>query len=205
MLDTRVACTIAPTATTPGVPAGCSTTAGQHIPAVCDLGNGACRPDPTGTTAGTGNGFTWVNPSQVVLDPTKRYYISVLPGDAANPFPPTATSSGPYVNPPVCSTTGGNSTTGTCGHTMSGAPIPPACNILLTGCTPTSTVAFAPVNVLVLPTPLPTGKLSVIVFEDDFPLNGEQDGGGGNGTDQDRKSTRLNSSHEIPSRMPSSA
>ena len=35
---------------------------------------------------------------------------------------------------------------------------------------------------LVLPTPLPTGKLSVIVFEDDFPLNGEQDGGGGGGT-----------------------
>jgi hypothetical protein len=39
-----------------------------------------------------------------------------------------------------------------------------------------------PVTVLVLPTPLPTGKLSVIVFEDDYPLNGEQDGGGGNGT-----------------------
>ena len=29
---------------------------------------------------------TAVDPSQVVLDPTKRYYISVLPGDAANPF-----------------------------------------------------------------------------------------------------------------------
>jgi hypothetical protein len=36
--------------------------------------------------------------------------------------------------------------------------------------------------VLVLPTPLPTGKLSIVVFEDDYPLNGEQDGGGGNGT-----------------------
>ena len=34
---------------------------------------------------------------------------------------------------------------------------------------------------LALPTPLPTGKLSVLVFEDDFPLNGEQDGGGGAG------------------------
>ena len=34
-------------------------------------------------------------------------------------------------------------------------------------------------TVLVLPTPLPTGKLSVMVFEDDFPLNGEQDAGGG--------------------------
>ena len=47
---------------------------------------------------------------------------------------------------------------------------------------PQASAFTQPVNVLVLPTPLPTGKLSVIVFEDDFPLNGEQDGGGGNGT-----------------------
>ncbi len=143
---------------------------GTHVNAVCDLGNGACRPDPTG------NGSAPVLPSSVQLDPSKRYYISVLPGDAANPFPA-------YLGQPVCSTTGGNSTVGTCGHTMSGAPVPPACNILggTNACTTTS--AFTqPVTVLVLPTPLPTGKLSVIVFEDDFPLNGEQDGGGGNGT-----------------------
>ena len=165
MLDNRPACTA------PGVPAGCSATAGLHIPAVCDVGNGACRPDTTGS------GFTAVLPGQVVLDPAKRYYISVLPGDAANPFPA-------YVGQPTCDTTmGGISTTGTCGHTMSGAPIPPACNILGGPNACTSTSAFTqPVNVLVLPTPLPTGKLSVIVFEDDFPLNGEQDGGGGNGT-----------------------
>jgi len=50
---------------------------GQHVNAVCDVGNGVCRPDTTG------NGFTAVNPSQVHLDPAKRYYISVLPGDAA--------------------------------------------------------------------------------------------------------------------------
>jgi hypothetical protein len=166
MLDTRPACT------TPGVPAGCSATAGTHIPAVCDVGNGACRPDTTG------NGFTQVLPSAVVLDPAKRYYISVLPGDAANPFPA-------YLGQPVCSSTGGTSTTANCGHTMSGAPVPPACNILSAAGGPnacTATSAFAPVSVLVLPTPLPTGRLSVIVFEDDFPLNGEQDGGGGNGT-----------------------
>ncbi len=35
------------------------------------------------------------------------------------------------------------------------------------------------VTVLVEPTPFHTAKLSVFVFEDDFPLNGEQDGGGG--------------------------
>jgi len=161
MYDARPACT------STGVPAGCSSTAGQHIPAVCDLGNGACRPDTTG------NGFTPVLPGEVNLDPAKRYYISVLPGDAANPFPA-------YVGQPVC-TPGTN--TATCGHTMSGAPIPPACNILggPNACSSAS-VFTQPVNVLVLPTPLPTGKLSVIVFEDDFPLNGEQDGGGGNGT-----------------------
>ena len=52
MLDTRPACI------SPGVPAGCSTTSGNHVPAVCDLGNGACRPDPTG------NGFTPVLPGR---------------------------------------------------------------------------------------------------------------------------------------------
>jgi hypothetical protein len=164
MLDTRPSCT--PTA----VP-GCSTTAGQHIPAVCDLGNGACRPDSTG------NGFIPVDPSQVHLDPSKRYYISVLPGDAANPFPGNTGA-------PSCPANGGEEVAGNpnCGHTMGGASIPPSCNILVAGCTSASTAAFAPVNVLVLPTPMPTGKLTVIVFEDDFPLNGEQDGGGGNGT-----------------------
>src|SRR2546429_2124835 len=39
---------------------------GQHVNAVCDVGNGVCRPDTTG------NGFTAVNPSQVHLDPAKR-------------------------------------------------------------------------------------------------------------------------------------
>jgi hypothetical protein len=170
MLDNRPMCTTPPSGTTPGVPAGCSTTAGQHIPAVCDLGNGACRPDPgDGTSSG---GFTWVNPNQVALDPAKRYYISVLPGDAGNPFPA-------YVGQPICVS---GSNTSTCGHTMGGAEIPAACNILggPSACTVPST--FQPVTVLVPPTPLPTGRLSLIVFEDDWPLNGEQDGGGGTGS-----------------------
>jgi len=153
----------------PACPSGFA--AGSHIPAVCDLGNGACRYDTTG------GGYTPVNPSQVALDPSRRYYISILPGDAANPFP---ANTSPAICNGVENTTVGNST---CGHTMSGAPIPAACNVL-GGTNPCTTAsAFTqPVNVLVLPTPLPTGRLSVIVFEDDFPLNGEQDGGGGNGT-----------------------
>jgi hypothetical protein len=125
---------------------------GAHIPAVCDVGNGACRPDPTG------NGFTAVDPSQVHLDPSKRYYISVLPGDAANPF------SG-----------------GAVGHGMGGAPIAAACKPLAPATTCTIGT-FAPVTVLSQPAPYPTGKYSVMVFEDDFPLNGEIDTGGGVGT-----------------------
>ena len=155
---------------------------GTHIPAVCDLGNGACRPDPNCSSlpCATG-GTTYVTPSQVVLDPSKRYYISVLPGDAANPFP--GNTSAPACNGLEAGSIGVDPTQTQCGHAMSGAPIPAACNLLggLNACTASS--AFTqPVSVLVLPTPLPTGKLSVIVFEDDYPLNGEQDGGGGNAT-----------------------
>jgi hypothetical protein len=125
---------------------------GTHVPAVCDLGNGACRPDLTG------NGHTAVMPSQVNLDPTKRYYISVLPGDAANPF------AAGYSNVP-CSTPGAplNCVTG---HGMGGTSI-------------NFPQANTTANVIVQPSPYPPGELSVFVFEDDFPLNGEVDSGGG--------------------------
>ncbi len=124
-------------------------TTGTHINAVCDLGNGVCRPDTSG------NGFTPTLPGAVHLDPTKRYYLTVLPGDAANPFE------------------GGGA-----GHGMGGAPVvctitPPA-----TTCSFPTTTANS-LTVLAQPTPLPPSKLSIFVFQDDFPLNGEQDGGGG--------------------------
>jgi hypothetical protein len=115
-------------------------------PVVCDVSNGACRPDTAGI------GMTPTLPGAVALDPTKRYYISVLPGDAANPF------YGASAN----------------GHGMGGAPI--SCNPVppATACTfPTSVTVYAQ------PSPYQPSKLSVFVFEDDFPLNGEQDGGGG--------------------------
>ncbi|HEY2019087.1 MAG TPA: Ig-like domain-containing protein, partial [Bryobacteraceae bacterium] len=118
---------------------------------VCDVGNGLCRPDTTGT------GLTAVLPGAVALDPTKRYYISVLPGDAANPF--------------MAGYAGGACAYGTagaggaaCGHGMGGAPLAPG---------------QTAVTVITQPSPYPPSKLSVFVFEDDFPLNGEQDGGGG--------------------------
>jgi hypothetical protein len=138
----------------PVVAAGCtgplSCESGQKllgVSAVCDIGNGVCRTNATQETQ--------TSPNSVHLDPTKRYYITVFPGDAANPFEGGAT-----------------------GHGMGGAPI---------ACTPaTGTVActattgtFTPVTVYSVQTPLPPAKLAVFVFEDDFPLNGEHDGGGG--------------------------
>ncbi len=130
---------------------------------VCDQGNGICRPDTTG------NGMTPVDPSEVAqcpspqtnpptincIDPTKRYYISVLPGDAAQPF------IAGYADVPDCSPAG--VAAGSCGHGMGGAPI---------GKGQTS------VTVLTQPSPFPPAKLTVFVFEDDNPLNGENDAGG---------------------------
>jgi hypothetical protein len=123
-------------------------------PAVCDVGNGECRT--------TGAQETPVDPSQVVLDPTKRYYISILPGDAANPFiggngsAPANCAQGPF-------NTDGSLNTD-CGHGMGGAPI---------------AAGQTAVTILSEPSPYQTANLSIFVFEDDFPLNGEQDGGGG--------------------------
>jgi hypothetical protein len=142
------------TSNMPFVAQGCtgpkSCESGQTVlgkAAVCDVGNGACRTTATQQTA--------VNPSQVALDPTKRYYISVLPGDAADPFI-NANGSGD------CSA--GVPGAANCGHGMGGAPI---------------AAGQTAVTVLAQPSPYPPGKLSVFVFEDDFPLNGEQDAGGG--------------------------
>ena len=122
-------------------------------PVVCDVGNGVCRPDSTLS------GKTAVLPGAVSLDPTKRYYISVLPGDAANPFISGngGATCGTY-------TTSQKQTASTCGYSMGGAPVAPG---------------QTAVTVQVEQDPFPPSKLSVDVFEDDFPLNGEQDSGGG--------------------------
>jgi len=124
---------------------------GLHGNVVCDVSNGVCRPDTSG------NGMTAVFPGAVALDPTKRYYISVLPGDAANPFVYGYSGAN-------CQKGAANSGGAACGHGMGGAPIAPGQKA---------------VTVVTQPSPYPPGKLSVFVFEDDFPLNGEQDGGGG--------------------------
>ena len=127
------------------------------VAAVCDVGNGICRTDATQQTP--------LDPSMVHLDPTKHYYISVLPGDAGNSF---ENLNGCLGNP-----------TPSCGHGMGGAAIAcvPAAGMVT--CTATSGAFPGSVTVLVQPNPFPPSKLSVFVFQDDFPLNGEQDGGGG--------------------------
>jgi hypothetical protein len=117
--------------------------------AACDIDDGVCR-----TTAAQ---KTQLLPGSVYLDPTKHYYISVIPGDAANPF-----ITGNVSDNCIAGSTAANAAT--CGHTMGGAPITPGQQA---------------VTVLVDAAPFPTTKISVVVFEDDNPLNGEQDAGGG--------------------------
>ena len=124
------------------------------VPAACDIGSGVCETTNSMKTA--------VSPSQVNLDPNKRYYISVLPGDAANPFiggntsAPTNCAQGEY--------NADGSLNTNCGHGMGGAPLAPG---------------QSAVTILTQPSPYPPAKLSVFVFQDDNPLNGEHDAGGG--------------------------
>ncbi|HTC64670.1 MAG TPA: Ig-like domain-containing protein [Candidatus Saccharimonadales bacterium] len=133
------------------------------VPAVCDVGNGACRT--------TGSEKTIVMPGDVALDITKHYYVSVLPWDAASPFIAGYAGGG-------CQNGAANApASATCGHGMGGAPIRWNGSAWVS---PAGSNSFqSPVTVITQPSPYPPGKLSVFVFEDDFPLNGEQDGGGG--------------------------
>jgi len=122
--------------------------------AVCDVGNGVCRTTATQQTI--------TMPGDVALDPKKRYYISILPGDAANPFiAANLTASCASGIAPVVAANGDPTI---CGHGMGGAPI---------------AAAQKTVTIVTQPTPFPPSKLSVFVYEDDFPLNGENDAGGG--------------------------
>ena len=102
------------------------------VNAVCDVNNGICR---------DGSRKADVLPGDVALDCSKRYYISVLPGDA-----------------------------GDGGHSMGGTELTCAGGVWNTGNT---------AQIIVEPNPLQTSKVSVFVFEDDFPLNGENSSGGG--------------------------
>ena len=138
-------------------PNSCGT--GQTLlgaPATCD-GLGVC------TTSATQQPVT--SPDQVHLDPTKYYFISVLPGDAANPFiagfggDPTDPANASCLIPSAATATA-PAAPAKCGHTMGGSPIAPA---------------QTAVTVLVEPNPLKTAQVSVYVFEDNNPTNGDID------------------------------
>jgi len=118
----------------PVVATGCtgplSCASGQSVlgvPAACDVGDGICRTTATQETA--------VLPGQVTLDPTMRYYLSILPGDAATPFGATNLSAD-------CTNGVANAKNpSACGHGMGGVPIPfPGAN----GTPPSVTVLAQP-------------------------------------------------------------
>jgi FtsP/CotA-like multicopper oxidase with cupredoxin domain len=106
------------------------------------------------------------SPGDVALDPTKHYFISVLPGDAGNAFiaglsaDPTVAGNCTFSNTNVPNVTAGKSTD--CGHTIGGAMVAPG---------------QTQVSVLVDPNPLKPAQLSVIAFEDNNPVNGDLDDG----------------------------
>jgi len=175
----------------PTVATGCvgtlSCEGGQTLlgqPAACTVGNGIC----TTTVDPVTHGRPQLSPADVVLDPNKHYFISVMPGDGINP---TLNGAGG----PVCAGTVTNGVcsgkmrqfdlsldcpnpsdfapgTGKCGHNMSGAQIPPAFDS-------TGAPIQRSVTINMIETPLPPAQISVLVYEDDYPLNGENDAGGG--------------------------
>jgi hypothetical protein len=167
--DAGVKCT----SLSPNMPVGCSPTAGQHVMAACD-GYGICT---TGLA-----GLPMSLPSDANLTATNpdgspaSYYISILSGDSQNAFA-YGNVSDPTVAGNCTPAAGKTEPSGiteisTCGHTMGGAPIPAP---TVSG----TTTTFAPVTVNLEPAPLKTATVTAWVFEDDFPLNGEPDGGGG--------------------------
>lgn len=135
--------------------------------AVCDVGNGTCRIDATQKAP--------LLPGDVHLDPKKRYFISVLPGDGVNPT--IGGAGGPDENgkpfsiaktcgayDPVANAWVPGGTKSMCGHEMGGAQI---------------AAGQTAVNIALQQSPQPTAKIAVFVFQDDNPLNGENDAGGG--------------------------
>jgi hypothetical protein len=145
----------------------------QHVSAVCE-GTGICVPtSQTGTPQQPAT-----TPDQVYLPPLDAaghpasYFISILPGDASNGFntgfaqePTTANCAIDPNNPPTTAT--GQTLPTSCGHGMGGAPIP------------NSQIAGGTITVNMQPNPISPATLTAYVFEDDWPLNGEPDAGGG--------------------------
>jgi hypothetical protein len=185
------------TAAMPVVATGCvgsvSCESGQTVlsaPAVCDVGDGTCRTtDAAGKPLPNTVARTELTPDQVHLDPNKHYFISIMPGDGINPTINAA--GGPVQVDATCDPTTTSCAmrqfdlakdcpaatdftpgTGKCGHNMGGGQIAPQFLADGTSISPTITISL-------VETPLPPAKIAVLVYEDDYPLNGENDAGGG--------------------------
>ncbi|KAF3996030.1 hypothetical protein [Glaciimonas immobilis] len=102
-------------------------------------------------------------PSDVALDPNKWYYISILPGDAANPFV-SAFAGDPLLTPDCLNPGAAGANDAKCGHTISGGQIAP-----LAG------AAYPATIIKVEPNPVRPAQLSVYIFEDSSPTNGDPD------------------------------
>jgi hypothetical protein len=148
----------------------------QHVLAACD-GYGICVPGLSQLPVALPS---QANLSALNPDGTPAsYYISILPGDSSNAFgyantkdPTVAGNCTPGANGNPSTQPTGIAEPSSCGHQMGGSPIP----------APTvagGVATFAPVVVNVEPEPLKTATVTAWVFEDDYPLNGEPDGGGG--------------------------
>ncbi|MDB6162017.1 MAG: multicopper oxidase type 3 [Gammaproteobacteria bacterium] len=122
----------------------------SHMPVFATgcVGDNSCG---TGQTVRGRAAASLLRPSSsiadVKLDPTKNYYISILPGDAADPV----------VN-------GGN------GHIMGGAEV----SKLLVAHLPTAG-ADSDLTIRLQPSPLTPAQLSIFVYEDNSPTNGQND------------------------------
>jgi hypothetical protein len=121
-----------------------------------------------GTFNPTATGL-YSSPADVALDPTKYYFLSVLPGDAANPvinafggdaMDPTQNCLTPTPTPSATPTALGTTTSTSCGHSMGGAPIGPG---------------QVQASVKVEPNPLRPAALSIYIFEDNSPTNNDYD------------------------------
>jgi len=171
--------------TAPGVPAGCSATAGQHVQAACD-GYGICTIGATAALPRSLPGdasLTATNPNGTPAS----YYLSILPGDSANAFN-TANTSDPSIagNCAAGTQPTGIAVSSSCGHVMGGSPVPSATCTGTVGtasyiCTYPAPAAPAVANVTVnlQQNPIKTATVTAFIFEDDYPLNGEPDTGGG--------------------------
>jgi hypothetical protein len=186
------------TAAMPVVATGCvgsiSCESGQTVltaPAVCDVGDGTCRTtDAAGKPLPATAARTELTPDQVALDPNKHYFISIMPADGINPTvnggggpmqvdancvstPTTPCTMRQFDLTKDCPTPADFAPgTGVCGHNMAGGQIGPQFLADGTPNPPAITISLAE-------TPLPSARIAVLVYEDDYPLNGENDAGGG--------------------------